>query len=127
VKFDPGAALGGPTLFTARLAPGLTVRVSVELLLLALVSVTPPGAVTLAVLVRVPTPWAVPVTVNVMDAFAGSVTASLMSPVPYVDDALAPTLVVAALHVGLANPVGNASVTVAPVTAAGPLLSTVIV
>ena len=125
--FEPGAALEGPSLVTVRCADAPTEMVSVEALLLALVSFVPPGGVTAAVLVRVPTPWAVPVTVNVMDAFAGSVTASLMSPVPDVDDALAPTLVVAALHVGLANPVGNASVTVAPVTAAGPLLSTVIV
>jgi len=106
------------------------VSVSVALLFAGLVSVTPAGAVTVAVLDRVPAAALVErlplVVVKVTVAPTGILTVRLMLPLP-VDEPLqvAPPVVV---HVQLMVPlrafvpVGKLSTTVAPVTALGPAL-----
>ncbi len=104
----------------ARSAVGvMTVLLSVARLLPA-GSFTPTGAVMLAWLVMVPLPLTVAVAVNVALPPESRFTAALMSPAPaagQTEPALAVQVQVTPLSCA-----GNRSVTVAPVTALGPLL-----
>src|SRR5437764_1490576 len=104
-----------------RSACGVSVSLSVELLRSGERRVGKVGGVTVAVLLSVPVAVAliVPVAVNTTDAPEASSTVVLMLPEP-----LAPFV---AVQLTLVNVLGNMSVTVAPVTALGPLLVTVIV
>src|SRR5204863_9961868 len=108
-------------------ALGLSVSVSVALLLPGVGSVAPLGTATVAVLTSVPVAAAERVAVSVYVTLAptGRLTVSAMLPAP---DAVhvpppAPT------HVQLAplNTAGNVSVTVAPVTLLGPAFDATIV
>ena len=104
------------------------VVVAVAVLLVVSVSKVFAGAVTVAVLLRVPLAegGTTPVTVYVIVLPAGMVTVSLMLPPP--DDVL-PVAPPVALDVNATpvKPAGNVSVTVAPVCVSGPLLLTMIV
>jgi hypothetical protein len=112
---------------TERSACGFSVSLSVALLLPATGSVVPPGAVTVAVLLRVPVaPEAiVALTVKVAVPPTSSVTLLLMLPLPLAGQLdPAEALQVQATPVRLA---GKVSPTVAPVATLGPLLVTVTV
>jgi hypothetical protein len=102
----------------------MTVFASVALLFPG-ASVTPTGAVIVAVFVIVPVPVAVAVTVKVAVPPLRSSTEALMSPVPLAgqtEPALAEQV-----HVAPESSAGITSVTVAPVTALGPALLATIV
>src|SRR5229473_3294657 len=127
VTVPPGTAVVAPSvLVMLRSACGVSVSVSVAVLLPGVGSVVPAGAVTLAVLLRLPVAEAemLAVTVNVAVPPFARLTVVLMLPVPLVAPQLA-----AGAHVQLAllMPAGSASVTVAPVTALGPALLTTMV
>lgn len=111
-----------------RLDDSAIVSVSVAVLLPLDGSVTPAGAVTLAVLTRVPVASArtVAMTVNVAVPFAARLTVVFMSPVPLGRVQPEPAEAVH-VHVALLNAAGNASVTVAPLIELGPLLRAMIV
>ncbi len=102
----------------------MTVLLSVALLLPA-GSFTPTGAVMVAVLVSVPVPVTVAVTVKVAVPPLSRSTLALMSPAPLAGQAEPPL----ALQVQVApvSCAGSTSVTVAAVTALGPLLVATIV
>src|SRR5437870_956955 len=108
------------------------VSVSVELLLFVLESVVPAGAVTVAVLTRLPVSEdrAVPLTVKITElpAPAGMLTKAarlLPEPVaPLVTEALP---VVLEVQVTPVRPAGMLSATLAPTTSLGPALLTVMV
>src|SRR5437762_2075816 len=87
-------------------ACGVNVSVSVALLLVRSGSVTPPGAATVAVFATLPV--------------------ALMLPVPLAVNPDAPPLPTA-VNVSLVIAAGRVSLTVAPVTALGPLLATTMV
>jgi hypothetical protein len=94
-------------------------------LLLPAGSFTPPGAVIVAVLVIVPAPLAVTLTVNVADPPLSKFTDAFRFPAPeagQLDPPLAEQVQVAPLTLA-----GNTSVTVAPVTADGPAFDAMIV
>ncbi len=117
----PCAMLAIPSvLVIERSAVGvMTVLLSVALLLPA-GSFTPSGAEIVAVLLMVPAPVTVAVTVNVAAPPESRSTVALMSPAPpagQAEPAVAVQVQVAAL-----NCAGNTSVTVAAVTALGPVL-----
>jgi len=124
----PGTFVVCPSvLVTARSACGVSVSLSVAVLLALDGSTMPAGAATAAVLVKVPVApgLIVALTVKVTVPLASTLIDVLMLPLPLAGQ-LEPA---EALHVQL-TPVkvaGNVSVTVAPVTAFGPLLVTVIV
>src|SRR5262245_6940773 len=114
----------------ARSAWGVSVSVSVALLLPGVGSVTPAGAVIVAVLTRVPVTagltWTVKVKVTV--ALTGRLTVVARAPLPALGPAtLPPPLLAVAVQVALVTPVGTESETLAPVTALGPALRTTMV
>ena len=100
---------------------------SVAELLAGVGSVTPPGAAIAAVLTRFPVAEAliVPVTVNVAVPPTGRSTEALMLPLPLAGQ-VAPPLA-EQVQVTPESAAGIVSVTVAAVTADGPLLPTTIV
>jgi hypothetical protein len=110
-----------------RSAVGVTVSVSVAELLAANGSVTPAGAVTVAVFSSVPVAVgeSVAVTVKVAAPLAARSTVAAMSPAPDTGQELPAE----ARHVQAApvSPAGKSSVTATPVTALGPALATTIV
>src|SRR5258708_7664052 len=122
----PAVTLAGPLFAALRSACGVRVSVSVAVLLPGVGSVVPAGAVTLAVLLRLPVAEAemLAVTVNVAIPPFARLTVVLMSPVPLVTPQLAAG---AHVQVALLMPAGSVSVTVAPVTASGPPFVTVMV
>jgi hypothetical protein len=97
----------------------------VALLLPGVGSVTPAGAVTVAVFTSCPDvpDGTVPVMTNVALAPAGRSTVAFTLPVP--EAVLHPPPDELHVHVNAASGPGNASCTVAPRTLLGPLLSTV--
>jgi hypothetical protein len=97
---------------------------SVAALLPALVSVTPTGTATLAVLVNVPVAAAAieALTENVTEAPTGRSTVLLIEPLP--DAGQVPPPEPEHVHVIELTPAGIASVTDAPVTLDGPALET---
>lgn len=106
----------------------MTVSVSLAELLFDAGSVEPDGVAIDAVLVRVPRASAATVAFTVKVAFPplAKLTAELMLPVPDAAPQLDP-LEAKQVQVALVSFAGNASTTVAPVTALGPLLITLIV
>src|SRR6185436_4081300 len=91
----PGMAVDWPSvLVICRSACGVSVSVSVALLLPGVGSVTPAGAVTVAVLLKVPVAAGsiVADTTYVMELPGGIVTESLMFPLPLAVKPLAPPL-----------------------------------
>src|SRR5215471_8860408 len=117
--------LGAPVLVTERSAAvgaPTWASVSVAELLPGVGSVTPAGAVTVAVLTRLPVAPAlmVSVTVKVTEPPTGRLTVSLMAPVPDAAPQV-PPLVPAHVQLRAVTPVGSGSATVAPVTALGPV------
>src|SRR3989442_1063814 len=125
---EPDDAVACPSvLVIERFACGVRVSVSVAALLAGLGSVTPPGAVTVAVLLSLPVADAliVPVRVWVTVAPPGRLTVSLMLP-----DPLGPHVPPPAPRQVQVTPViaaGTESATVAPVTEVGPALDATIV
>ena len=111
----------------ARSVDGARETVSVAELLAGVVSVKPVGALTLAVLTRVPVATAliVPVTVYVSIAPAGTFAVSLILPVPLAEHEAPP--VVAHVHVTELSEAGMVSAMVAPTAFEGPLLAAVTV
>src|SRR5262245_2422532 len=111
-----------------RSACGPTGLLSVALLFPGTGSVTPAGAVTVAVLVKAPVvpDGTVPLTVNVAWVPAGSVTSALMLPVPDGVPHAAPALGVQ-VQVKPASGAGKVSCTCALVTSEGPTLVTTMV
>ncbi len=112
-----------PSVFViARSASGVSVSVSVALLLPGVGSVTPPGTVMVAVFTREPVAVAdtVPVTVKVAVPPTGRSTSAEMFPVPLAGQLAPPA--VAQVHVTPVSSAGKASATVAPTTALGPAL-----
>ena len=111
-----------------RSAVGVIASLSVALSLARLESVVPAGAVTLAVLVRVPVALEerVPVAVNVAVPPTARFTVVAMLPLPLAAAQLEPAeaVQVQAIPVRLA---GKVSTTDAPVTGLGPAFETVIV
>jgi len=123
----PGVAVVKPSvLVIARSAVPDSVSLSVAELLPGLGSVTPAGAVTVAVLDSVPVAAAemAALTVYVTDPPAGRLTVSVMLPEPAAVQVPppAPTQVQVAV-----SEAGNVSATVAPVALLGPALDAVIV
>ncbi len=102
----------------------MTVLLSVAELLPA-GSFTPTGAVMVAVLVIVPVPVTVAVTVKVAVPPLSRSTVALMSPAPLAGQT--EPAVAAQVQVAPLSCAGNRSVTVAPVTALGPVLVATIV
>ena len=124
----PGTAVGEPSVFvTERSATRASVSVSVAVLLAGVGSVTPVGAVTLAVLESVPLAVEASSAVSVYVAVAplGRFTVSVIEPVPLAVH-VAP-LDAEHVHVAALRADGSESVTVAPVTADGPTLVATIV
>src|SRR5262245_13354777 len=114
----------------ARSAWGVSVSVSVALLLPGSGSVTPAGELTVAVLVSRPgaagPTWTVKVKVTV--ALTGRSTVVARAPLPLAGPlTLPPPLLAVAVQVAAVTPAGKGSDTVAPVTALGPALLTVMV
>src|SRR5437763_1561421 len=111
-----------------RSATGAGVSVSVALLLPGLGSVVPGGSDALVVLTRLPVALGLmaATTVKVAVPPTARLTLALMSPEPLAGP-LEPVPVYVAVQAALVMPNGRASVTVAPVTALGPLLVTTIV
>src|SRR2546423_1714471 len=108
-----------------RSAANAGVSVSVELLLLGLLSVVPAGAVTVAVLTRLPVSddWAVPLTVKMTELPAPA--AMLTSALRLLPEPLAPLVtlavpVVLEVQVTPVKPAGMVSATAAPTTLLGP-------
>src|SRR5262245_1187898 len=115
----PGTAAAWPSVFvTARSPRGVSVSVSVAVLLADTGSVTPPGVVTVAVLASVPSaPGAtVPVAVKVTVPPASRFTVRLMLPAPEAAMQLEPAEA-AQVQVTPVMAAGNVSATVAPFTA----------
>ena len=113
---------------TERSAAGAIASLSVALLFAVSGSVTPAGAMTLAVLVRVPVALEerIPVAVNVAVPPTARFTVVAMLPLPLAAAQLEPAeaVQVQAIPVRLA---GKVSTTDAPVTGLGPAFETVIV
>ena len=110
-----------------RSAEGFKESVSVAVLFAGVGSVTPAGAAIVAVLTRLPVAEAttVPVTVNVAVAPTGRSTEALMLPLPLAGQAPPPAA--EHVHVTPDSAAGIVSVTVAAVTADGPVLVATIV
>src|SRR5258706_11377161 len=112
-----------------------TASLSLALLLAGVGSVMPAGGFTVAILTIVPVALAATVagTVNIMTAPTFIVTRALMFPEPVgephavVTTPPLPALLTAHVQLPRVRPEGATSVTVAPVTSAGPLLVTVMV
>src|SRR5262245_4553326 len=114
----------------ARSAWGVSVSLSLALLLPGLGSVTPAGAVTVAVLARVPVAEGAirTVKVKVTVALTGRSTVVARAPAPLAGPAtLPPPLLSVAVQVAAVTPAGRGSDTLAPVTALGPALRTTMV
>src|SRR5262245_19932579 len=112
----PGTAAAWPSvLVTARSPRGVSVSVSVAVLLADTGSETPPGAVTVAVLASVPGAT-VPVAVKVTVPPASRFTVRLMLPAPEAAMQLEPAEA-AQVQVTPVMAAGNVSATVAPFTA----------
>lgn len=124
----PGTSVAAPSvLVTARFATGVRVLLSVDELFPATGSVVPTGAVIVAVLLSVPRALARIVAVSVYTALppGSRLTGVLILPVPLAaQDDPADAMQV---HDAPVSEAGRLSVTVAPVTAAGPLFEAVIV
>ncbi len=119
----PGVAVALPSVFVIpRSACGVSVSVSVSLLFPGVGSVTPPGAVIVAVLTSDPVADAdtVPVAVKVAVPPTGRLTSALMSPLPLAGQLAPPPDV--HVHVTPLTFAGKRSLTVALVTALGPAL-----
>ena len=106
-----------------RSAWGVSVSVSVAVLLAGSGSVTPAGGVTVAVLLRVPVAegliWTVKVKVTL--ALTGRSTVVARVPVPLAGPVtVPPPLLAVAVQVAAVTPAGKGSDTLAPVTALGP-------
>ena len=117
-----------PSVFaTARLTCGTIESASVAELLPGVGSVTPAGAVTVAVLISVPEAAAesVAVSVKVTLAPAGRLTLALMLPDP--DAGQVPPPAPTQVHAAPVSTAGTVSVTVPPVTPLGPALLATIV
>src|SRR5262249_24709245 len=113
-----------------RSACGVSVSVSVSLLLPGVGSVTPAGGGPWAVLFRVPVAegsiWTVKVKVTV--ALTGRSTVVARPPVPLLGPVtLPPPLLAVNVQLAPVTPAGRGSETLAPVTALGPLLLTMMV
>lgn len=124
----PGISVVAPSvLLTPRSARGVSVLLSVEVLLLATGSVVPTGGVMVAVLLSVPRALARIVAVRVYVALppGSRFTLSLMLPVPLA--AHEEPAVAAHVHAAAVSEAGRLSVTVAPVTEAGPEFDAVMV
>src|SRR6516165_259017 len=107
----------------ARSAWGVRMSVSLALLLAGLGSVTPAGAVTVAVLVRKPVAegliWTVKVKVTL--ALTGRLTVVARAPVPPLGPVtIPPPLLAVAVQVAAVTPAGRGSDTLAPLTTLGP-------
>src|SRR5262245_16261555 len=116
----------------ARSASCVMVSVSVAVLLLRLLSVSPAGGETVAVLTRVPVAVGLMLAEKVKVALppTGRSTLVLNAPVPLVGlpDVMAPPpLPPVKVQVSLVTPAGTASVTLAPLAALGPALLTTMV
>src|SRR5262245_49039268 len=116
----------------AKSAKNAGVSVSVELLLAVLLSVVPAGAMTMAVLTRLPVAdaWAVPLTMKMTElpAPAAMLAVALkLLPAPLAPLVTLALPVVLEVHVTPVRPDGIVSVTEAPTASFGPLLVTVIV
>src|SRR5258706_533398 len=107
---------------------GVMVSVSVALLLPGVGSVTPAGALTVAVFATLPVAPApmLAMTVYVIVLPTGRLTVSLILPLPLAVKPDAPPLATA-VNVSLVTAAGRTSPTLAPVTLLGPLLVTTIV
>lgn len=115
-------------LVTLRSLFGCTVEVAVEVLLPVSGSVTPPGAVTVAVFVSEPVALAGSFAdrVKVAVPALARLTVVLMFPVPLAWPQLDP-LDAVQVHVTFVSELGTVSVTVAPVTGLGPSFVTTMV
>src|SRR5262245_10284014 len=114
----------------ARSARGVSVLVSVALLLAGLGSNTPAGGLTVAVLVNEPVAtgliWTVKVKVTL--APTGRSTVVARAPVPALGPlTLPPPLLAVVVQAAAVTPAGRLSSTLAPVTATGPALLTTMV
>src|SRR6266436_4617242 len=124
----PGTALDWPSVFVIeRSACGVRVSVSVAELLLGFGSVVPPGAATVAVLLRLPVAEAliVPVSAYVTLPPTGRCTVSLMVPVPLAAQIPPPAPTQVQLTPERAS--GSVSDTMAPLAARGPAFDATIV
>src|SRR5258705_161556 len=119
---------GASVLLTDTSADAVSVSVSVALLFPGVGSVTPPGSVTVAVLVRFPIADALIVafTVYVTLLPDGMLTVSLMLPEPAAVFPVAPPAATLVYVTPLSMP-GKVSATDAPSASLGPVLVTVIV
>jgi hypothetical protein len=125
----PGIAVVAPSVLVMLRSPtGDSVSVSVAELFAPLVSVTPPGAVIVAVLLNDPVAVARTVadTVNVAEPPMARFTGTLNDPVPEAVEQLDPA-VAAQVHDQALMFAGIVSATVAPLTALGPLFVATIV
>src|SRR5262245_27536452 len=116
----------------ARSATWVMLSMSVAVLLLRLLSVSPAGGVTVAVLTRVPVALGLTLAEKekVTLAPTGRSTRVLRSPVPLLGlpELMAPPpLPPTNVQVSLVTPAGTASATLAPLATLGPLLLTTIV
>src|SRR5579883_608512 len=131
VVLPPGTTEVTPLLLVMdRSDCGVSVSVSVALLLSGLGSVTPDGGVTVAVLVKVPVAegsiWTVKVKVTL--ALTGRSTVVDKEPVPLLGPVTVPPLALAVdVQLAAVTPAGRGSDTLAPVTSLGPLLLTTMV
>src|SRR5579884_457168 len=127
----PGTTDSAPlVLVMARSDKGVRVSVCVALLLSGLVSVTPDGGVTVAVLLNVPVAegsiWTVKVKVTL--ALTGRSTLVDKAPPPSVGPVtMPPPLLSVSVQVAAVTPSGRGSDTLAPATALGPVLLTTMV
>src|SRR5262249_51045770 len=127
----PGTADRTPSdLVMARSAWGVSVSLSVALLLPGLGSVTPGGGATVAVLSRLPVAagsiWTVKVKLTVAPTGRPAVAASAPLPPPGPRTA-APPVALANAQLPPVAPAGSRSDTLAPLTALGPALLTTMV
>src|SRR5262245_14606399 len=110
-----------------RSAWGVMASASLAALLAGLASATPAGGVTVAVLTRVPVTdgliWFVKLKVTL--ALTGRSTVVASAPMPLLGPETLPPLVLpVTVQVAAVTPAGNASATLGPVTALGPVLLT---
>lgn len=126
-KLSPARSITGTGVAAPAIGPVATVSLSVALLLAGVGSVMPAGAAMVAVLDSVPVAVEATVafTVYVTLAPMGRFTVSLMLPLP--DAVQVPPPEAVQVQVALVRAAGNVSVTVAPVTPAGPALLAVTV
>ncbi len=115
------AAVTPSVLVIARSAVGvMSVLLSVALLLAGVGSLVPGGAATVAVLLMLPAPLTVAVTVKVTEPPLSRLTVAVMSPLP--EAGQAEPAVALQVQVAAVSCAGSRSLTVAPVTSLGPAL-----